>query len=156
MSVVERNVWMLGFLPENSTRQNLTHGEKLIEQCNHGSIKQIHAWWQDPNMYYAFESKKGAEWMAEHGGPQTFMRMVKEHCPAVRPPPMISPFKIEPVCYSCGESMHSVNKKMPLKVFRCMCGTKIVHATCFMPKSCPICGIQATVFHREQTIMQCV
>lgn len=156
MSGVGQSVRMLGFLPENSTKQNLIHGEKLLEQCDHGSVKQIQTWWQDPNMYYAFESKKGAEWMAEHGGPEKFMNMVKDHCPTVCPPPIISPFKIEPVCYSCGETMNSLNKKMPLKVFRCMCGTKIVHASCFMPKVCPLCGIKATVFKREQTIMQCL
>ena len=147
---------MLGFLPENSTKQNLEHGKQLLKQCDHGSIQQIHAWWQDPNMYYAFESKKGAEWMARHGGPTEFMSMVSQHCLSVQPPHIISPFKVEPVCYSCNETLHSMNKKMPLKVYRCMCGTKIVHPECFMPNVCPICGVKATVFKREQTIMQCV
>ena len=88
---------MLGFVPENSTLQNLEHGNRLLQQCNHGSIRQIHNWWQDPNMYYAFESKKGAEWFAKHAGPPTFMSMVAENAPEPSVPKIANPFDVVPV-----------------------------------------------------------
>ena len=60
---------MLGFRADRSTLENLLHGEQLMRECNHGSILQLQNWWQDPTTYYAFESKAGARWFAEHGGP---------------------------------------------------------------------------------------
>lgn len=147
---------MLGFRPENSTEQNLKHGEQLLTQCDHGSIHQIQKWWQDPNMYYAFETKKGAEWFGKHGGPTKFMNMVCKHVPEITPPPIKSPFKIEPFCHSCMQPFDSFTKPIPIKIYRCMCGTKIVHPSCFMPHQCPICRINACVFKREQSILSCI
>lgn len=147
---------MLGFLPEHSTTQNLEHGKKLLAQCNHGSIQQIHNWWQDPNMYHAFTSKEGAKWFAKHGGPEKFMSMVAKHAPEVTIPPIVNPFQVEPVCYSCMKTFDSFTKTIPLCIYRCMCGTKIVHPGCFMPKTCPICNVKASVFIREQSISSCI
>jgi len=147
---------MLGFVPENSTRQNLEHGERLLKQCDHGSIRQIHRWWQDPNMYYAFESKKGAEWFAKHGGPPTFMSMVAENAPEISVPKVPNPFDVVPTCHSCMKPFESFTKPIPVLVYRCMCGTKIVHPDCFMPKECPICRVKASVFKREQSISSCI
>jgi len=147
---------MLGFTPENSTKQNLEHGVRLLALCNHGSIQQIHKWWQDPNMYYAFETKKGASWFGSHGGPTKFMDMVGTNAPDVEAPPLPNPFKVQPQCHSCMKSFKSFTKPMPIKVYRCMCGTKIVHPNCFMPDYCPICRIKASVFLREQSISSCI
>ena len=147
---------MLGFLPENSTRQNLQHGHQLLKTCNHGSIRQIHAWWQDANMYYAFQSKAGAKWVAEHGGPPEFMSMVAEHAPTPSVPDLPNPFAVVPMCHSCMQPMDSFTKAIPLLVYRCMCGTKIVHPNCFMPKECPICRVKASMFKRQQSILSCV
>ena len=147
---------MLGFVPEHSTQQNLKHGEKLLKQCNHGSIHQIHKWWQDPNMYYAFESKAGAEWFGKHGGPPNFMAMVADHAPSICVPKLPDPFKVEPVCYSCMKTFESFTKPIQIKVYRCMCGTKIVHPECFMPEDCPVCRVKASVFKREQSISSCI
>jgi len=147
---------MLGFRPESSTEQNLHHGEQLLAQCAHGSVCQIHNWWQDPNMYYAFESKKGAKWFAEHGGPTNFMKLVGAHAKELTPPPTKSPFKVDPICHSCMHPFDSFTKPIPLKIYRCMCGTKIVHPSCFMPLQCPICRITACVFRRDQSILSCI
>lgn len=147
---------MLGFLPESSTKQNLEHGEKLLSKCNHGSIRQIHKWWQDPNMYYAFETKKGAEWFAEHGGPKNFMSLVAQKAPDITLPHIPNPCKVEPVCHSCMKPFESFTKPIPMLVYRCMCGTKIVHPDCFMPKDCPICRVKASMFKREQSILSCI
>ena len=147
---------MLGFVPENSTTQNLEHGERLLRICNHGSIRQIHNWWQDPNMYYAFESKAGAEWVAKHGGPPTFMSMVAERAPKPSVPDLPNPFDVVPVCNSCMQPFESFTKPIPILVYRCMCGTKIVHPECFMPEECPVCRVKASMFKRQQSISSCV
>lgn len=147
---------MLGFVPENSTRQNLKHGEKLLQQCEHGSIRQIHKWWQDPNMYYAFESKKGAEWFAKHGGPPKFMNIVAEGATKPDVPKLPNPFSVVPMCHSCMKPFDSFAKPIPMLVYRCMCGTKIVHPDCFMPSECPICRVKASMFKREQSILTCI
>lgn len=147
---------MLGFLPESSTLQNLNHGKELLSCCNHGSVWQMHKWWQDPNMYYAFESKKGAQWFARHGGPKNFMKLVAETAPEKKIPKVPNPFKVEPMCHSCMKPFESFTKNIPLKIYRCMCGTKITHPTCFMPSVCPICGVTASVFTRNQSLLACV
>jgi hypothetical protein len=146
---------MLGFLPENSTQQNLQHGERLLRQCAHGSIRQIHKWWQDPNMYYAFETKKGAAWFAKHGGPPNFMSMVAENAAEPCAPGIANPFEAIPVCHSCMKPFDSFTKPIPILIYRCMCGTKIVHPGCFMPNVCPICRVKASMFTREQSILSC-
>lgn len=147
---------MLGFTPENSTKQNLDHGKKLLTACDHMCIQQIHTWWQDPNMYYAFKTKKGAEWFGKYGGPTKFMEMVGENAPDVDIPPLPSPYKVQPQCHSCMKPFKSFTKPIPIKVCRCMCGTRIVHPSCFMPHQCPICRTKATIFQREQSISSCI
>lgn len=133
---------MLGFLPENSTQENLKHGQDLIQRCSHGSVYQIHEWWQNPNMYYAFESKKGARWMAEHGGPPKFLSMVETVLPEKKTRPELSKPDFNPKCYSCGKEFEYYTKKINIKVCRCTCGTRVVHPNCFMPKTCPVCNIK--------------
>jgi len=147
---------MLGFCPEHSTLQNLNYGKKLLSVCNHGSVWQMHKWWQDPNMYYAFESKKGANWVAQHGGPKNFMKMVAAAATEKATPTLPSPFKVEPMCHSCMKTLGSFTKSTPLQVYRCMCGTKITHPKCFMPTVCPICRVTASVFSRNQSLLACV
>lgn len=147
---------MLGFTPESSTRQNLQHGQKLLATCDHGCIQQIHKWWQDPNMYYAFETKEGAKWFGRHGGPTNFMNLVAKNAPTVKQPPLPDPYDVQPHCHSCMNPFKSFTKAIPVKVYRCMCGTKVVHPNCFMPEHCPICRIKASVFQREQSILSCI
>lgn len=145
---------MLGFLPESSTRQNLAHGQKLMQQCPHGSIFQISQWWQDPNMYYAFESKKGARWMADHGGPKKFMKMVEQVVPDKTFRPQIAEPDLQPRCFSCNEPFEYFTKKIPIKVCRCMCGTRVVHPKCFMPVHCPVCNIKMSHSVRTEAIQK--
>lgn len=147
---------MLGFLPENSTLQNLNHGKKLLLCCNHGSVLQIQRWWQDPNTYYAFESRNGALWFAEHGGPKNFMKTVAQTLPEIALPKLPNPFVVEPICHSCMKSFKSFTKEKPVKIYRCMCGTKITHTQCFMPAMCPICRVRASVSVRTQSLLDCV
>ena len=106
-------------------------------------------------MYYAFETKQGARWFAKHGGPKQFMAMVERKAPDIEVPKLPNPYKVQPICHSCMKPFESFTKKIPLKVYRCMCGTKIVHPNCFMPKECPICRVKATMFQREQSILSC-
>lgn len=145
---------MLGFVPENSTLENLRHGESLLRQCSHGSVYQIHKWWQDPNMYYAFESKQGARWMAEHGGPPKFMSMVEKVVPNRKHRPEVAEPDFQPKCYSCGEAFEYFTKKIPIKVCRCMCGTRVVHPKCFMPVVCPVCNIKMSHSVRTEAIQK--
>lgn len=145
---------MLGFLPENSTKQNLDHGERLLGQCDHGSVLQIHEWWQNPNMYYAFESKRGAQWMSDHGGPKRYLEMVKSVLADPPPVPAIETPDYRPKCYSCGETFEYFTKAIEVKVCRCMCGTRVVHPKCFMPTTCPICNIKMSKSHRKEAIQK--
>ena len=55
---------MLGFSPEKGTRQNLAYGEALLRESDHGSVLQMHKWWQDRAPYYAFETRGGASGLA--------------------------------------------------------------------------------------------
>jgi len=137
-------------------KQNLDHGEKLLAKCSHGCIQQIHNWWQDPNMYYAFETKEGARWFGKHGGPTKYMEIVGANAPDVEMPFLPNPYKVQPVCHSCMKPFESFTKPIHIKVCRCMCGTKIVHPNCFMPKECPICRIKSSIFQREQSISSCI
>lgn len=145
---------MFGFLPENSTRQNLEYGERMMKECRHGSVFQISEWWQNPNMYYAFESKRGARWMADHGGPPRFMRMVEKVVPDKHHRPDIACLDLQPRCFSCGECFDYFTKKIPIKVCRCMCGTRVVHPTCFMPITCPVCNINTSQSVRTEAIQK--
>ena len=141
---------MLGFLPDASTRDNLEHGKKLLGQCSHGSIQQIHDWWQDPNMYYAFKSRKGALWMSENGGPSRFMRMVAQNTPEVKAPIDCGGIDATVRCYSCEEAFSSFVKPIDFCVYRCMCPQKVTHVGCFMGEVCAWCGTQYTKKTCEQ------
>lgn len=120
-----------------------------MRECDHGSVLQMHKWWQDRATYYAFETRGGAEWFAAHGGPPRFMRMVAEHLPSAERPKLASPFGAEPKCYSCGESFGSLHKKSKYAVHRCTCGTKITHVKCFMSTACPVCSTKMNTLEYE-------
>ena len=133
---------MLGFAPEKGTKANLEYGESLMRELPHGSVLQMQRWWQDPMTYHAFETKAGARWFGQHGGPTTFMNVVQEYLPEGKRERFRSPMKVEPKCYSCGESFGSLSKKAKYSVHRCTCGSKYTHTGCFMPKVCPICTVK--------------
>lgn len=145
---------MLGFLPENSTLDNLKHGEKLLRECSHGSVYQIHEWWQNPNMYYAFESKRGARWMSEHGGPEQFMALVEKVVPDRKTTRKVLELDFTPRCYSCSEPFEYFTKPIHIKVCRCMCGTRVTHPKCFMPKVCPVCCIEMSKSLRHEALQR--
>lgn len=150
----QKHVQMLGFCPDKSTLENLKHGEELLKQCGHGSIIQIHKWWQDPNTYYAFQSKEGCRWLAKNGGPKKFLQMVEQHVPEVNRPALADPFHVELICHSCSKPFESTKKNLHVKVCRCICGTKIVHKHCFMPENCPICGVKMTTSISKKALLQ--
>ena len=85
-----------------------------------------------------------------------FMSMVAENAPEISVPKVPNPFDVVPTCHSCMKPFESFTKPIPVLVYRCMCGTKIVHPDCFMPKECPICRVKASVFKREQSISSCI
>ena len=145
---------MLGFRPDQSTLQNLEHGEQLMRECDHGSIVQMHKWWQDQNTYYAFESKAGARWFADHGGPKKFMKLVEEYVPQKTPPPLADPFDVELFCHSCGKAFDSTKKKHVVQICRCVCGTKVVHEDCFMPDTCVFCKVKMSKVIREENLLR--
>lgn len=145
---------MLGFLPERSTKQNLEHGEALLRRCNHGSVHQIHEWWQNPNMYYAFETKEGARWMSEHGGPKRFLQLVESVVPENKVERKVAVPEYTPRCYSCSECFEYFTKPIQIQVCRCMCGTRVTHPKCFMPKVCPICNIKMSKSLRKEAIQR--
>ena len=45
-------------------------------------------------------------------------------------------------------------KKIPIKVCRCMCGTRVVHPKCFMPITCPVCNIKMSQTTRTEAIQR--
>ena len=145
---------MLGFTPEASTRKNLEHGSRLLERCSHGSVRQINDWWQDPNMYYAFESRAGAEWMGKHGGPQKFMSMVASTVSTVHEPRRVAHPKCEVKCYSCGGCFESFVKPVDFCIYRCMCTQKVVHVDCFMADACAWCGTKYTKKTCEKKVIK--
>jgi len=142
---------MLGFLPDASTRDNLDHGNKILRQCSHGSLQQLQDWWQDPNMYYAFKSRKGALWMSAHGGPRVFMQMVAEHTPEIFTQSDSGNIGASVRCYSCEKPFSSFVKPINFCVYRCMCKQKVTHVGCFMGKACAWCGLQYTKKTCEHT-----
>ena len=131
---------MLGFLPGASTKQNLEYGETMLNQCSHGCLRQVHKWWQDPNMYYAFESKQGAVWMAANGGPKNFMKMVSVAIPKKEYKLKVDKPTLKVNCYSCGKCLESFTEPSDFCVYRCTCGQRVVHLDCFMSKTCALCG----------------
>jgi hypothetical protein len=145
---------MMGFRPDRSTRENLLHGKQLLLECDHGSIVQLQRWWQDPNTYYAFESKAGARWFAEHGGPKRFMKIVEQCLPKKVPPPLADPFAVELLCHSCGKAFDSTKKKHVVQICRCLCGTKTTHEECYMPQSCVFCKVEYTKVVREEDLLR--
>lgn len=145
---------MLGFLPESSTLQNLRHGEKLLKECSHGCVRQIHEWWQNPNMYYAFESKQGARWMSENGGPKQFLAMVEKVVSEVKHERKVCTPDYTPCCFSCSEPFEYFTKPIHIQVCRCMCGTRVTHPKCFMPKVCPVCNIAMSKSLRHEAIQK--
>ena len=145
---------MFGFCPDKSTFENLKHGEELLQQCDHGSVLQLHNWWQDPNMYYAFESKAGAKWLAEHGGPKRFLRMVESRLPNKKEPSLADPVCVETLCHSCSKPFDSTKKKLCVKICRCVCGTKVVHEDCFVPTVCPVCNVKMSKVVRKENLLK--
>ena len=145
---------MLGFRPDKSTFENFQHGEQLMRDCGHGSIIQIHKWFQDPTTYYAFESKAGARWFAEHGGPKRFMKMVEDCVPKKSRPPLADPYAVEMFCHSCGEPFDSTKKKHVVKICRCVCGTKVTHEDCFMPETCVFCKVKMSKVIRKENLLR--
>lgn len=131
---------MLGFLPCASTLQNREHGKEILQQCPHECLFQIQKWWQDPNMYYAFESRRGALWMSDHGGPPNYMKMVAESVPQKEYMVNIDKPTLQVNCYSCGKCFESFTEPIDFCVYRCTCGQRVVHSECFMSKSCALCG----------------
>lgn len=140
---------MLGFAPEKGTAANLAYGKALMRESDHGSVLQMQRWWQDRAVYYAFETRGGAEWFGAHGGPPRFMEMVAARLPEAVRPKVVSPFGAEPKCYSCGESFGSLHKVGKYTVHRCTCGTKITHTGCFMHATCPICAVDVNSLEYE-------
>ena len=65
---------MLGFVPGYSVKDYNTHSQKLLAQSKNTHIQQVCSWWQTPECWYAFESKKGAIWWGRNGGPQQYCR----------------------------------------------------------------------------------
>jgi len=145
---------MLGFRPDRSTYENWKHGEALMKECDHGSIVQIHKWFQDPTTYYAFQSKAGARWFADHGGPKKFMKIVEECVPKKTRPDLADPFSIELTCHSCGKAFDMTKKKHVVKICRCVCGTKVCHEDCFMPDTCVFCKVKMTKIVREESLLR--
>tara|TARA_Y100000992_G_scaffold300330_1_gene268787 strand:+ start:1288 stop:1734 length:447 start_codon:yes stop_codon:yes gene_type:complete len=144
---------MFGFCPDSSTLENLRHGQSLMRECDHGSIVQMHKWWQDQNTYYAFQSKAGAKWFANHGGPKRFMKMVEQCVPKKIRPPLADPFAVELCCHSCGKAFDATKKKHVVKICRCVCGTKVVHEECFMPDVCVFCKVNYSKVVREESLL---
>tara|TARA_B110000858_G_C17787997_1_gene468229 strand:+ start:990 stop:1436 length:447 start_codon:yes stop_codon:yes gene_type:complete len=144
---------MFGFRPDKSTFENLRYGQQLMQKCNHGSVTQLQKWFQDPVTYYAFESKAGAKWFAEHGGPKKFMKLVEKYVPNKQPPPLADPYSVEMFCHSCGEAFESTKKKHLVKICRCVCGTKVTHEDCFMPETCVFCKVKMTKVVREEKLL---
>ena len=145
---------MLGFRPDKSTYENLKHGETLMSECDHGSIYQLQKWWQDPTTYYAFESKAGAKWFAEHGGPKKFMKIVEQCVPDKPRPALANPYEVELFCHSCGMPFDSVKKNQVVKICRCVCGTKVTHEDCFMPDTCVFCKVKMTKLIRNENLLR--
>ena len=145
---------MLGFRPDRSTLQNLQHGEQLMQECDHGSILQMHRWWQQQDTYYAFESKAGAQWFASHGGPKKFLKMVEQCVPKKAPPPLANPFTVELFCHSCGKVFDDTKKKHVVQICRCICGTKVAHEECYMPGTCVFCKVKFTKVVREENLLR--
>lgn len=143
---------MIGFSPYVSTEHNLKHGNKLIQECDHPTVRQIQEWWQDRNTYYAFESHEGALWWGKHGGPKKFCTLLASKLPYKPPPKISSPLGIELKCYSCEEHLENMHKNMSFKIHRCPCGSKFTHKKCFMPNTCPVCGTDYAITTHETTI----
>lgn len=147
---------MLGFTPERGTLGNLEYGETLLSESDHGSVKQMHRWWQQRATYYAFETKAGAKWFGEHGGPKRYMQHVSAYLPEAKREPLKSPMKVEPKCYSCGESFGSLSKRAKYSVHRCACGSKYTHQGCFMSKVCPICSVNVNVLEYDTALYKII
>lgn len=147
---------MLGFFPEASTRENLRYGERLLNECDHGSVHQLVDFWQDPNMYYAFESKSGAEWISDVGrGPKRFMKLVADSMPPKKERPAVPRPSCSVKCYSCGKHFESFTKPINFCIYRCMCtNQKVVHPKCFMNKACALCGTEYTVKKIQKKILK--
>lgn len=144
---------MFGFSPHVPMRQNLEHGKQLLLQCNEDTVAQVNEWWQNRNTYYAFESKEGALWWGSHGGPEKFCTLLASKIKyKEKRNKILSPLGIEVQCYSC-ESKLDIHKQCPFTICRCPCGSKFVHKKCFMPKSCPICGVEYAKTHHETKII---
>ena len=47
----------MGFRPDKGTLENLRHGEALMRECDHGSILQMHKWFQDQNSVMTITTK---------------------------------------------------------------------------------------------------
>ena len=152
--MMQKHVQMFGFCPDKSTFENFKHGEELLKQCGHGSILQLHNWWQDPNTYYAFQSKAGCRWLSKNGGPKKFIQMVEQYVPDLKTPALADPFQVELICHSCTNPLETTKKNTHVKVCRCLCGTKVVHKHCYMPEVCPVCSVTITTSISKKALLK--
>ena len=139
---------MLGFVPNQSTKENYNHGTKLMDKCQDPAVVKICDWWQTPECYYAYESVNGATWWGQHDGPsrycQSLIPIVAAQCRAQgRDLPKYRPATLRTTslnCFCCLDPLAKTMEDMcQVAIMSCSCSNWYMHNKCFKQFILPRC-----------------
>ncbi len=88
-------------------------------------------WTNDPDVCYAFESRAGAAWWQEHGGPPGLCSLLKTR--HARPlPPSVPTAKVQsPMCFACDQALcETLQDNIVCTVIKCGCRSRVIHTRC--------------------------
>ena len=126
-------VWfaMLGFVPGRSASEYRDHADKLLLESKDARVRQVCDWWQTPECWYAYSSRRGAEWWGKNGGPRAYCEALAKMVPEVRRSRMFVSAELRSPCFFCSEDMFkNAEEKVELSVMSCTCSTWYMHKSC--------------------------
>ena len=124
-------IQMLGFVPGRSAGEYHTHADKLLMESNDARVRQICEWWQTPECWYAFESREGAKWWGENGGPTEYCKALSETMPELSSNVEYVSIELRSPCFFCAQDMFkNMEEKQELTVMSCICSTWYMHNQC--------------------------
>lgn len=123
---------MLGFVPGKSAQEYSDHADTLLSECDTPVVRQVCNWWQNPECWYAYESKAGALWWGKNGGPQKYCDRLSELVPS-RPAVPATPVPVRTPCFYCETNIFKAGEQLELGVLSCACSTWYLHVDC-LPK----------------------
>ena len=114
-------------------------------------------WTNDPDVMYAFESRAGAVWWRQHGGPPGLCNLLKGRHKTL-PLPQVPTAKLQsPMCFACNKSLcATLQDTVRCVVVKCGCRSRVIHIGCtilFEEQECVLCEKQFSMCVRDGPLL---